>query len=167
MQDFDQNQLEHDGARAAASGRGVRSNPYLLPENMPATTGEPLDEWSRKNDAWHEGFVAASRTLPLTPSASKEQIPAAVVTTMVTRRLRWVPAVRDELERHHGTVLRVRPPRAHDRDSEGRNWDIDDFECGAVHAAHCAQQFRAIVDRLRDEFDLKSRSQANAAAGTP
>jgi len=154
MDDFDRDALEHAGARAAAAGRSVQSNPYLLPENIPEATGEPLDEWARKSYAWHEGFVATVRNVSGASSAPKEEMPAAVVATLVNRRLRWVPAVRCELERSQGVVLRVHRHRTHDRDARGRNWDIDDFECGTVHAADCLEDFRAIVDRLRDEFDL-------------
>ena len=155
MDDFDQKKLEREGARAAAAGRGIQSNPYLRPDSMSAATGEPLQEWARKNDAWHDGFVDASRTAPGTPSARKEPMPAAVLASMVNRRLRWVPEIRGELECHQGVTLRVKRPDAHDRDLQGRNWDINSFECGAVHATDCPQPFRAIVDRLRDEFDLR------------
>lgn len=49
--------LQKDGAEARAHGRSFLDNPFLKSSSMPAATGEPIDEWARKHDAWHLGWT--------------------------------------------------------------------------------------------------------------
>ena len=44
------------GAQAAADGRPWHSNPYLRRDHTPPATGETVNEWARKHDAWQRGF---------------------------------------------------------------------------------------------------------------
>jgi len=85
----------------------------------------------------------------------KEKMPAAVLAAMINRRLRWVPQVHEELARNSAARLRPYTPEAHDLDPQGRSWDTGGFECGSLNTLDCERQFRLIVDRLRDEFDLR------------
>lgn len=147
---FDESDLERRGAAAAAAGHPWHSNPFLRPENMPAATGETLREWSRKHDAWQRGFEGAVAMAMV----DKDTLPAEVLSALVQRRLAWIPAVREELARNRFSELRVEAPRAHERDTQGRNWNIESFECGSLDPGSCAVEFRAAVDRVRDDYDL-------------
>jgi hypothetical protein len=147
---FEESVLEQDGARAAQDGRSWQCNPYLRRENMPQATGETLQEWSRKHDAWQRGFEGRAAAVLQT----KEALPAEVLVTVIASRLRDLPAVREELARDRYCVVRVELPRAHPRDHHGRNWDVDSFECGNVDPGSCETAFRAEVDQVRDRYDL-------------
>jgi hypothetical protein len=57
-------QLQQDGANARAMGRGYFDNPFLRSENMPRATGETLDQWSAKHDAWQLGWTAEDAMRP-------------------------------------------------------------------------------------------------------
>lgn len=46
------------GAQAAAAGQPWHSNPYLRRDHAPRATGESVNEWARKHDAWQRGFEA-------------------------------------------------------------------------------------------------------------
>lgn len=48
------------GARAASQGSCWQANPYLLAANMPAATGESIDEWCKRHDAWQAGHQEES-----------------------------------------------------------------------------------------------------------
>ena len=58
MDAVDESILEREGATAAARGLSWQSNPYLRRDLMPASTGESLNRWARKHDAWQRGFEA-------------------------------------------------------------------------------------------------------------
>lgn len=45
MKPGEQAELERQGAKAAVRGDEAGSNPLLLQQNMPASTGEALQEW--------------------------------------------------------------------------------------------------------------------------
>jgi hypothetical protein len=49
------------GERAAVSGLGWLANPYLAASNMPKATGEQLQDWGRRHDAWQAGHAEGSR----------------------------------------------------------------------------------------------------------
>jgi hypothetical protein len=48
--------LKRAGARAAAGGLSWQSNPYLVASNMPSATGQSLNDWCQRHDAWQTGF---------------------------------------------------------------------------------------------------------------
>jgi hypothetical protein len=54
-------ELERQGAKAAARGDGPLSNPFLCGPNMPASTGESLQEWASRHDAWQDGYQLERR----------------------------------------------------------------------------------------------------------
>lgn len=56
MRTGEQAELERQGAKAAVRGEDVESNPLLLQRNMPGSTGESLQEWSLRYDAWRAGY---------------------------------------------------------------------------------------------------------------
>ena len=49
-------ELERQGAKAATRGDAAASNPMLLLRNMPGSTGETLQEWGLRYDAWRAGY---------------------------------------------------------------------------------------------------------------
>lgn len=151
MRDFDDKQIQRDAARAARDGNGTEANPYLRAENMPSQTGESLADWARHHDTWREAY---QDTLEPQAGHHKEVLPAAVLVTMVNRRLRWVPEVRHVIDSGDHPI-RIHRPLKQERDPQGRNWDIDGFECGDIDSGACEPAFRRIVDRLRDEYDLR------------
>jgi hypothetical protein len=77
-----------------------------------------------------------------------------MLASIVERQLQELPYVQAELRRNASAVLRITEPRPHRRDANGRDWDIDVFECGDIDAGACDADFRVIVDRLRDRYDL-------------
>jgi hypothetical protein len=56
MRSGERAELQRQGAKAAARGEAPTSNPLLLTINMPASTGESLQEWSLRYDAWQAGY---------------------------------------------------------------------------------------------------------------
>ncbi|WP_156901658.1 CrpP-related protein [Azohydromonas australica] len=56
MRPGEQAELERQGAKAAVRGDEAGSNPLLQQRNMPASTGEALQEWGRRYDAWRAGY---------------------------------------------------------------------------------------------------------------
>lgn len=144
--------LEREGERAATTGRSWHSNPYLRKENMPGATGESLREWSRKHDAWQRGFEGS--TPQPCGGVAKEELAADLLADLLQRRIREMASVRLELQRNRWSNVRVGPPRRCERDAEGRNWDVHSFECGALDESACPAEFRALVDELRDRYDL-------------
>jgi hypothetical protein len=56
MRPGEQAELERQGAKAAVRGEEAGSNPLLLLHNMPASTGEDLQEWRHRYDAWRAGY---------------------------------------------------------------------------------------------------------------
>jgi hypothetical protein len=85
---------------------------------------------------------------------NKESMNPDLLTVMVERRLRGVPVMHAAIEQDALFALRVGTPRRHDRDSHGRNWNIDGFESGFRHWPQCQTEFRVIVDHLRDQYDM-------------
>jgi hypothetical protein len=65
------------GRRAASSGHAWAENPFLRRENMPAETGEALDAWSAKHDAWQSGFESSSH--PDAPGGSRSATEALLL----------------------------------------------------------------------------------------
>jgi hypothetical protein len=139
--------LRHEGALAAEQGRHWFANPYLRRENMPCATGESPQRWAFKHDAWQRGFDGSGDL-----DSGKETLGATMLAEMMERRLRGMPKVRAELAR--GAFLRVALPVAQARDAQGRNWDLEGFECGELHVEACVVEFRLAVDLLRDTYDM-------------
>jgi len=52
------NYLQELGAEARAKGSSFLENPFLKNEHQPAASGESIDTWQRKHDAWHLGWTA-------------------------------------------------------------------------------------------------------------
>lgn len=49
-------ELQRQGAKAAARGDSTATNPMLRPINRPSRTGESDQLWSRRRDAWQQGY---------------------------------------------------------------------------------------------------------------
>ncbi|MBY4945390.1 hypothetical protein K6V92_01970 [Cupriavidus respiraculi] len=73
----------------------------------------------------------------------------------VSRRIHKIEDIAED-----GARIRVPEPEPHPRDARGRNWDMKAFG----NAAGYERAIRAVVDKVRDEFDL---TEAPGAAGTP
>ena len=93
-------------------------------------------------------------------AVTKQSLGAELLATLVQRRLQWLPAVRAALARDARCSPRPGLPRRHDRDAAGRNWDLRGFTCGPIDETACPADFRTVVDRLRDEFDIDERPEA-------
>lgn len=150
INDFDEAALEREGAGAAHAGQSWQSNPYLRRQNMPLATGETVQLWSRKHDAWQRGFEGQAAV----ELQTKEALPAEFIAAVVEHRLRGIPQVCMEIARNRYSVVRVELPRSHLRDENGRNWDVDGFVCGGLDSDGCSADFRAAVDAVRDRYDL-------------
>lgn len=55
-------ELARQGAKAAARGEPVSSNPMDLDLNGPQATGEPKKLWTQRSDAWLTGHERQSST---------------------------------------------------------------------------------------------------------
>lgn len=69
---------------------------------------------------------------------------------MVQARLNAQPEVQRRVTADPRSVPVVGPALGHERDSRGRNWDIANLDRGDG----LERTFRAIVDGLRESFDL-------------
>ncbi|TAX57099.1 hypothetical protein ELI01_18635 [Rhizobium leguminosarum] len=49
-------EIQKRGANARALGKSVFDNPFLKSEEMPRATGETIEEWQAKHDAWELGW---------------------------------------------------------------------------------------------------------------
>lgn len=49
--------VQQAGANARALGLVELDNPYYKSENIPAATGETIEQWSAKHDAWELGWL--------------------------------------------------------------------------------------------------------------
>lgn len=49
--------IQKQGATARAMGKSFIDNPYLQHEKLPAATGETIEQWQVKHDAWHLGWT--------------------------------------------------------------------------------------------------------------
>ena len=48
--------IQKSGANARALGCSEFDNPYFKPDAVPGNTGEPLEEWLKKAEAWMLGW---------------------------------------------------------------------------------------------------------------
>jgi hypothetical protein len=72
----------------------------------------------------------------------------------VEQSLRLVPMLRAALEYDATFELSIGSPHLHERDVRGRNWNIAGFRSGFVFWPQCQEEFRFIVDRLRERYDM-------------
>lgn len=80
----------------------------------------------------------------------KARLPPARLQAMVQVRLNAQPDVQKRATVDPRALPVVGAVVGHARDSRGRNWDITDLERGEG----LERTFRAIVDGLRESFDL-------------
>ncbi|RZT41687.1 hypothetical protein [Cupriavidus agavae] len=76
---------------------------------------------------------------------AKRERSRRVIKEEVSRRIQQIDEIADE-----GMRVRVPDPTPHPRDARGRNWDMGRFG----NARGYEQAIRAVVDDVRDEFDL-------------
>jgi hypothetical protein len=57
-------ELHRQGAKAAARGDDLLSHPLERHANLPAVTGESLDLWLERRDAWLAGFRRQGHVRP-------------------------------------------------------------------------------------------------------
>lgn len=57
-------EIQKQGANARAMGISQFDNPYAKSAAMPAATGESIDEWQAKFDAWKLGWTAEDAMQP-------------------------------------------------------------------------------------------------------
>lgn len=50
--------LQKAGANSRALGQSEIANPFLDPRNMPRATGDSVEDWQAKHDAWALGWKA-------------------------------------------------------------------------------------------------------------
>jgi hypothetical protein len=163
---FSESKLEHDGARAAAHGQSWRTNPFLQTQNMPQATGDSLCAWSCRHDAWQRGFESYFQLGPEFARRHKEKLSADLLRTLVERRLQWLPSMRAYMARHPWALLRLPSPTRHERDLEGRNWDLGAAGYGMTGSSQIDSELRTLVDRLRGQYDLlSSPMEASALHG--
>lgn len=53
---IDADEIQKMGANARALGRSVFDNPFYQAECMPAATGESINVWNGKAEAWNAGW---------------------------------------------------------------------------------------------------------------
>lgn len=76
---------------------------------------------------------------------AKRERSRRVIKEEVSRRIQNIDEIADD-----GARVRVPDPTPHDRDARGRNWDMGRFGNARGYEA----SIRAVVDDVRDEFDL-------------
>lgn len=81
---------------------------------------------------------------------TKPARPGHQLRAMVQVRLIAQPEVQRRISADPRSAPECGHPTHHDRDAQGRNWDINELQGGAG----IERTFRAIVDSLRDAFDL-------------
>ena len=54
----ERSELQRQGAKAAARGESLQTNPMSRSVNSPPETGEAMDDWSRRARAWQDGHDA-------------------------------------------------------------------------------------------------------------
>jgi hypothetical protein len=164
MDILDQSRLEREGAQAAARGASWRANPFLLRDNMPHATGESLADWSGRHDAWQRGFEGYFQLGPDFARRRKEPLSAAVLKALVARRLHWLSAgQRTHAAANPRTAPRIPLPSEHERDHAGRNWNMELLGSGAEQDLQVQADYRAVVERLRCQYDIAQSADAVSA----
>jgi len=84
---------------------------------------------------------------------AKRERSARLLQEEVSRRIQRIDEIADE-----GARIRVPLPQPHPRDARGRNWDMK----GVGQSTGHERAIRAVVDRMRDEFDLGDAPASSA-----
>ncbi|CAG9171979.1 hypothetical protein LMG23992_02088 [Cupriavidus laharis] len=84
--------------------------------------------------------------------AKRERGPRALQDE-VSRRVQQIDEIGED-----GARIRVPMPEPHPRDARGRNWDMKGFGKATGYEA----SIRAVVDKVRDEFDLSDAIENRA-----
>ncbi len=71
----------------------------------------------------------------------------------VSRRVQQIDDIGED-----GAKVRVPMPEPHARDARGRNWDMKGFGRGSGYET----SIRAVLDKVRDEFDLSDSVENRA-----
>lgn len=67
-------ELERQGAKAAVRGEASGSNPMCAPINRPDATGESLQRWSDRRDAWEHGYRSQQSAMEtMSPGTAPER----------------------------------------------------------------------------------------------
>jgi hypothetical protein len=86
---------------------------------------------------------------------AKRERTAKVLQEELSRRIHRIDEIAED-----GACLKVPLPQAHARDARGRNWDIKRID----RATGYERAIRAVIDGLRDEFDL---AESTGGTGRP
>jgi len=60
LSNAERGELQRQGAKAAARGDPIDTNPLGLHRNKPPVTGESDARWSQRSHAWEQGYEAQS-----------------------------------------------------------------------------------------------------------
>lgn len=85
--------------------------------------------------------------------AKPQMLPPAQLNE-VEQRLSLVPRLQTALESDAAFELSIGSPHFHERDGRGRSWNITGFRSGFVFWPQCHAEFRFIVDRTRERYDM-------------
>lgn len=66
-------ELERQGAKAAVRGEASASNPMCAPINRPDATGESLQRWSARRDAWEHGYRSQQSSMEAPPLQTSQE----------------------------------------------------------------------------------------------
>jgi hypothetical protein len=72
MKDGEFEELQRQGAKAAARGETSEENPMLNTCNSPSSTGEAPEVWRARARAWQTGFDAQKRAAPRSPDDEEQ-----------------------------------------------------------------------------------------------
>ena len=70
MKTGEREELQRQGAKAAARGESEQKNPMLAPCNTPPRTGESEELWHERVESWQSGFDSQQHTARTTPDSS-------------------------------------------------------------------------------------------------
>ncbi len=71
MKTGEREELQRQGAKAAARGESEQKNPMLAPCNSPSCTGESEEVWHERVESWQSGFDSQRRAARPTPDSSE------------------------------------------------------------------------------------------------
>lgn len=106
--------------------------------------------WCRLGRQWCGSAPCSSVLRAAILGTMKARLPATRLQAMVQVRLNAQPEVQKRIAADARTAPVVGQPTGHERDARGRNWDITTLE----RDEGLERTFRAIVDGLRESFDL-------------
>jgi hypothetical protein len=88
------------------------------------------------------------------PQMKKASLASQALLGEIEQQLRLVPLLKLVLEQDASFELTIAAPSLHERDHQGRNWDVAGFRTGFLHWPQCHEEFRHIVDAMRARYDL-------------